>query len=46
MKWWKLRQAAKEHVTNLPRWEADYKLSALPEHNLFWEYLEIGKSAR
>ncbi|XP_068760647.1 anoctamin-4-like [Montipora capricornis] len=40
MKWWKLRQARKE-IQDIPQWEEDYKLSALPEHHMFWEYLEV-----
>lgn len=40
MKWWKLRQAKKE-TTEIPQWEEDFKLSALPEHHMFWEYLEV-----
>ena len=43
MKWWKLRQARKESYVDIPQWEADYKLGALPEHHWFWEYLEVGK---
>ena len=43
MKWWKLRQARKETV-EIPQWEEDYKLSPLPEQNLFWEYLEVGNA--
>ena len=43
MKWWKLRQAKKEYEVDLPQWEADYKLNPLPDHHLFWEYLEVGK---
>lgn len=27
----------------IPQWEEDYKLSALPDHHMFWEYLEVGK---
>ena len=42
MKWWKLRQAHKE-VMDIPQWEEDYKLSPLPDHHMFWEYLEVGK---
>ena len=42
MKWWKLRQAMKEAM-EIPQWEEDYKLSALPDHHMFWEYLEVGK---
>ena len=42
MKWWKMRQARKE-IMEIPRWEEDFKLSALPEHHMFWEYLEVGK---
>ena len=43
-KWWKLRQArAKKDEMDLPQWELDYKLEALPDHHMFWEYLEIGK---
>ena len=42
MKWWKLRQAHKE-IMDIPRWEEDYKLSPLPDHHMFWEYLEVGK---
>ena len=44
MKWWKMRQAAKESL-DIPQWEQDYKLSPLPEHHMFWEYLEVGKCA-
>ncbi|CAH3023696.1 unnamed protein product [Porites evermanni] len=40
MKWWKMRQAAKES-SDIPQWEQDYKLSPLPEHYMFWEYLEV-----
>ncbi|XP_067044600.1 anoctamin-4-like [Acropora muricata] len=40
MKWWKLRQAHKE-ILDIPQWEEDYKLSPLPEHYMFWEYLEV-----
>lgn len=40
MKWWKLRQAHKE-VADIPQWEEDYKLTPLPEHHMFWEYLEV-----
>lgn len=43
MKWWKLRQARKE-TDDIPQWEEDYKLSPLPEHSLFWEYLEVGNT--
>mgnify|MGYP001792608713 CR=1 FL=1 len=44
-KWWNLRQAqrAKEVIQPLPQWELDYNLEALPEHHMFWEYLEVGK---
>ena len=42
MKWWKMRQAMKEAM-EIPQWEEDYKLSALPDHHMFWEYLEVGK---
>ena len=45
MKWWKLRQARKE-IQDIPQWEEDYKLSALPEHHMFWEYLEVGKISK
>ena len=45
MKWWKLRQAHKE-ILDIPQWEEDYKLSPLPEHYMFWEYLEVGKIER
>ena len=44
MKWWKMRQAAKESL-DIPQWEQDFKLSPLPEHHMFWEYLEVGKCA-
>lgn len=43
MKWWKMRQARKEAM-EIPQWEEDYKLSALPDHHMFWEYLEVGKN--
>ena len=42
MKWWKMRQAMKEAM-EIPQWEEDYKLSALPDHHMFWEYLEVGE---
>ena len=42
MKWWKIRQAMKEAM-EIPQWEEDYKLSALPDHHMFWEYLEVGE---
>lgn len=42
MKWWKMRQARKETM-DIPQWEEDYKLSPLPDHHMFWEYLEVGK---
>ncbi|XP_032221070.1 anoctamin-3 isoform X2 [Nematostella vectensis] len=41
LKWWKMRQAQKEAFEEIPRWEVDYKLNTLPEHHLFWEYLEV-----
>ena len=43
MKWWKMRQARKE-IMDIPQWEEDFKLSALPDHHMFWEYLEVGKT--
>ena len=36
-----MRQAMKEAM-EIPQWEEDYKLSALPDHHMFWEYLEVG----
>ena len=42
MKWWKMRQAMKEAM-EIPQWEEDYKLSALPDQHMFWEYLEVGE---
>jgi len=43
MKWWNMRQARKEAYVEIPQWEADYKLGALPDHHMFWEYLEVGE---
>ena len=37
-----MRQAMKEAM-EIPQWEEDYKLSALPDHHMFWEYLEVGE---
>ena len=37
-----MRQALKEEAV-IPQWEEDYKLNPLPDHHLFWEYLEVGK---
>ena len=41
-KWWKMREAQK-YEQPLPQWELDYKLEALPDHHMFWEYLEVGR---
>ena len=41
MLWYKRRKL--EDPTHRPQHIRDYDLSALEEHFLFWDYLEIGK---
>ena len=40
MLWYKRRK--QEHYSARPEHIRDYDLSALEEHFLFWDYLEIG----
>jgi hypothetical protein len=40
MEWWKKRKEPRNK--ELPQYEQDFDLSELGEHNMFWEYLEVG----
>ena len=44
-RWKKEREGEKEEDDSFVRWERDYELTALSQHGLFFEYLELGETA-
>ena len=44
-RWKKERDGEKEEDDSFVRWERDYELTALSQHGLFFEYLELGEVA-